>query len=187
MSVYCTVVRYCGFFGHAEAAQLGDDDRIEQDVDEDLFVAAVAGQDITGASADDQAAVAAAISRVQDALDSAQAEVDQQLVCQYADVMPLGDTVARDNGLPRHTANIARALLHRHDVPDAVKHAAGDTRAWLAKVARGHAKLLGIETGQGRTPAVGGMVSGQSASGFDWGSHGGHSRHHEPSALEPGY
>ena len=172
MTTYATVATLCARFGYAEIAEVADDDNLEQHVDPTLFRLAVDGGDISDADPDVIRATEAAITRAEQALQSAQATVDQKLACQY-DLTLITTDLAECNDLPRHTANIARFRLHKHGAPEGVKVLHDQTMTWLADVARNRAKLRGIDAGSGTSAPAGGMVSGQGVSAFDWDAHSG--------------
>lgn len=171
---YATLTDMIEAFGRTEMARLCDRDDEQQLItaDPELFEKAVAGEDLSGYSPEEQDAAEDALARGHAAMADGAAEMDSRIACRYA--LPLSAQVIEDNGLQRKNCDISRYLLADDHAIDEVRKRYEGVIEWLKAVATGKACLVGADPVASDSPEIKGIGQvrhGQAASSFDWGAY----------------
>lgn len=138
-------------------------------VDAELLQAAVAGNDLTDWPEENQQLAAAAVLRVNDAIDMAGRHIDTYLFPRYRQVMPLPTETVLASSLPAVCAAIALRRLYGAAVPEDIRRGTAWADQYLVDVSKGIVSLGVTDTAVAQ-PA-GSTVARAPAKAFDWGGY----------------
>ncbi len=163
--MYATVAQLVERFGLNELAELLCDE--EQLVTDALLQAHLDG-DVSGYSAEEQSAIAAAIQRAENALSKQSVYIDSKIASRYS--LPLNDPAALPVG--ECCLALTRAALTDDgtNISTKIKEERKHWRDWLDQLAKCDAVLPG-ENAVGTGGAVNGRHVGCMQSGIDWGTY----------------
>lgn len=166
MTVYATLtdLAHAATGGWLELAQRGANEAV---LDSALLRAAASGGDTSAWAPDEVAVAAAALARLQDALERASRHADTYLFPRYRARMPLPVELVQGSSLPAAVAAIALKRLYGTSVPEELRRGAAWADQYLADLSKGVVSLGGADT-EVAQPA-GRMAARAPGSTFDWG------------------
>ncbi|WCM88523.1 phage protein Gp36 family protein [Acidovorax sp. NCPPB 3576] len=152
--------------GWRELAQRGAPEAV---LDSALLSVAAGGGDTSAWEPEAVAVAAAALVRLQDALDRASRHADTYLFPRYRMRMPLPDDLVKGSSLPSAVAAIALKRLYGSSVPEDLRRGAAWADEYLRDLAKGQVSLGGTDT-EVAQPA-GHVVTRAPGSAFNWGAY----------------
>ncbi len=165
--MYATVLQLIKAFGIVEIARLCDGDAEPYLVSAELFRAAAKGEALPdGTTPEEEAAVADALEKGEDALVQASRDMDSYLGVRFT--LPLSPDVVEANGLRTRCMNLSRYLLSDDRATEEIRARYKDDKTWLREIRDGKAQLIGAEGGGSTAPTGTGIRHGQGASRIDW-------------------
>lgn len=150
--------------GWAELAQRAALDAV---LDAELLRLVAMGGDVSPWTAEQIGVAAAALARLQDALDKASRHADTYLFPRYRTRMPLPEELVQGSSLPGAVAAIALKRLYGTSVPEDLRRGAAWADQYLVDLSKGVVSLGGADN-EVAQPA-GHVVTRAPSSAFDWG------------------
>ncbi|MBF0163430.1 MAG: DUF1320 family protein [Magnetococcales bacterium] len=141
---YAQPVQMLLWFGARELAQVAVPEELTP-VSPELLRLTLEGGNRAGFTADQTDAADVGASALLQALEDASRLIDSYLVTRQ--LLPLSDERIAQSPLPRLCGEIARRLLHRDRIPEAVQAGYERAMAWLASLGAGQAGIAGGATG----------------------------------------
>lgn len=166
MATYATLtdLAHAATGGWLELAQRGATEAV---LDSALLATAASGGDTSAWAPDEVAVAAAALARLQDALERASRHADTYLFPRYRSRMPLAQELVQGSSLPAAVAAIALKRLYGTSVPEELRRGAAWADQYLVDLSKGVVSLGGADT-EVAQPA-GHMVTRAPRGSFDWG------------------
>lgn len=137
---YATPQDLVEMYGAREMAAISRPDSIRTRVTDDLLQQAVAGDDLSAWSSDEQAAVATCLARIDRVLADAHRTVNSYLVNRYS--LPIPTEEVADSPLRSICGDIARYFLQDDKATGQTRDRYEAAIQWLRDVAAGRAGLL---------------------------------------------